>query len=73
MLIIHPTTNSSNTTTHTEVVITQSGLMNYTVFVRRNCHCVADIKIIADNKVVDVKTVLFSKSLVDVVFNVLIL
>ena len=74
----YPVTNSSDRTSHTEEAITQRGVMDYTVLVRKSCHCASDIMIIADDREVDIMTVLFSKwPLVDVVccvvFNLLIL
>ena len=70
----YPITNSSDRTPHTEVAITQPGVLQYSVYVGKSCHCASDIMIV----VVDRKTVLFSKwPLVDVVccvvFNLLIL
>ena len=74
----YPVTNTSDRTLHTEVNITQPGVINYTVYVRNKCHCASDIMIIVDDKEIEMKTVLFSKwPLVDVVccvvFNLLIL
>ena len=71
--VTYPTTDTSNRTLHQEVAIAQSGVMNYTAHVSKYCHCTADIMIAADDKQVDTRTVLFSKSLVDVVFNLVIL
>ena len=74
----YPVTNSSDRTSHTEVAITQPGVIQYTVYVRKGCHCASDIKLITNDIEVKMKTVLFSKwPLVDVVccvvFNLLIL
>ena len=52
----YPVTDSSARTTHTEVAITQPGVIQYTVYVRKGCHCASDIMIVAD-----IMTVLFSK------------
>ena len=72
----YPVTNSSDRTSHTEVAITQPGVMDYTVYVEKGCHCACDILIIDNEK--DMRTTSFSKwPLVDVVccvvFNLLIL
>ena len=72
----YPVTNSSDRTSHTEVAITQRGVMDYTVYVEKSCHCASDIMIFGNEE--DIMTVLFSKQpLVDVVccvvFNLLIL
>ena len=71
----YPTTNSSNKASHTEVSITQPGVFNYTVIVEKGCHCASDIMIVAGDRVVEMKTVLFSKwpLVCCVVFNLLIL
>ena len=46
----------------TEVAITQPGVMQYTVYVKKSCHCVSDIMIVADDKVVSERiTVPFSR------------
>ena len=73
----YPVTNSSDRTSHTKVAITQPGVIQYTVYVEKSCHCASDIMIV-DNREVDIATVPFSKwPLVDVVccvvFNLLIL
>ena len=73
----YPTANTSDRTSHPEVAITQPGVMNYTALVRKGCHCLSDIMIVANDKI-EMKTVPFSKwPLVDVVccvvFNLLIL
>ena len=68
----YSTTNSSDRTEHQDMAVTQPGLMKYTIYVEKNCHCVADIMIVVDGMEVDMKTVSYSKSLVDVVFNLLI-
>ena len=78
MSVTYPVTNSSDRTPHTEVAITQPGVIQYTVYVRKGCHYVSDIMIIIGDRVVDIKTTTFSKQpLVDVVccvvFNLLIL
>ena len=44
----YPVTDSSARTTHTEVAITQPGVIQYTVYVRKGCHCASDIMIVAD-------------------------
>ena len=60
MSVTYPVTNSSDRTSHTEVAITQPGVMDYTVCVRKSCHCASDIMIVIDNREVDMRTVLFS-------------
>ena len=57
----YPIANSSDITPHIEVALTQAGVMDYTVYVEKGCHCLSDIMIVADDRVVDLKTVLFSK------------
>ena len=61
-----------------EMAITQPGVIQYTVYVRKGFYYASDIMIIDNDRGVDMKTVLFSKwPLVDVVccvvFNLLIL
>ena len=72
----YPITNSSDRTSHTEVAITQPGVIQYTVYVGRVV-ILHDIMIFADDNT-EMKSANFSKqSLVDVVccvvFNLLIL
>ena len=74
----YPVTDSSDRTSHTEVAITQPGVIQYTVYVKNGCHFKCDISIVNNEKEDDMKTVPFSKQpLVDVVccvvFNLLIL
>ena len=74
----YPVTNSSDRNPHTEVAITQPGMIQYTVYVGRRCHCASDIMIVDNEKEDDMRTISFSKwPLVDVVycvvFNLLIL
>ena len=58
----YPVTDSSDRTSHTKVAITQPGMIQYTVYVRKSCHCASDIMIVADDSTeVEMKTVLFSK------------
>ena len=59
ILMTYSITNSSNKTLHPIVNITQTGVIPYTVYVRKECHCAFDIMIVGADKV---KTVLFSKS-----------
>ena len=78
MSVTYPRTDSSDRTSHPEVAITQPGVIQYTLRVRKGCHCGADIMIVADDKLVEMKSANFSKwPLVDVVccvvFNLLIL
>ena len=61
MFVSYPKANSSDRTPHTEVAITQPGVMDYTVYVRKSCHCVADIMIVADDREIEMKQVFFSK------------
>ena len=56
----YPKANSSDRTLHTEVAITQPGVMDYTVLVRRGCHCAADIMIVVDDREIEMETVFFS-------------
>ena len=46
---------------HTEMTITQPGVIQYTVFVERSCHYLCDVKIVTIDIEVEVKTVSFSK------------
>ena len=63
MLETYSTANTSVNRTLTEVAITQPGVMQYTLYVEKSCHCISDIMIVADDKVVsDRIAVLFSKS-----------
>ena len=47
----YPRTDSSDRTQHPEVAITQPGVIQYTLYVRKGCHCGADIMIVADDNV----------------------
>ena len=67
----YPVSDSSDRTPQLVVNITQPGVIQYTVFVEKSCHCAADFMIINNEK--NMRSVNFSKSLVDVVFNLLIL
>ena len=60
MSVTYPTKNTSDKTPHTKIAITQRGVMNYTVFLERGCHCASDIMIVANDRELDMKTVLFS-------------
>ena len=42
------------------MAITQPGVIQYTVYVEKNCHCVCDIMIVVDDKI-EVKSATFSK------------
>ena len=59
----YSTTNSSDRTEHQDVAVAQPGLMKYTIYVEKNCHCAADILIVVNGMEVDKKTVNFSKSM----------
>ena len=77
MCVTYPI-NTDNRKSHDELSLQYAGQVNYTAIVKSGYHCACDIKIIADNIEVDIRTVLFSKwLLVDVVccvvFNLLIL
>ena len=61
MVVSCPKANSPNRTPHTEVAITQPGVMDYTAYVRKRCHCVADIMIVVDDREIEMKQVFFSK------------
>ena len=43
------------------MAITQPGVILYTVYVRKGCHCASDIKIVADDREVEMRIILFSK------------
>ena len=78
MSVTYPIINSSDRTPQPVVNITQHGVMNYTVCVKKGFHCASDIMIVIDDREVDMKSANFSKwLLVDVVccvvFNLLIL
>ena len=63
MSMTYPTNNDLIKTPQTSVInITQPGWIQYTVFVEKSCHCAGDIMIVANDREIDVKTVLFSKS-----------
>ena len=55
--------NFSDKTTHSEVAITQPGVINYTVLVENSCHCAAEFIIVANDREVEMATVFFSKSI----------
>ena len=59
----YPKANNSDRTPHTEVAITQPGVMDYTAYVRKSCHCASDIMIVADDREVMIKkiAIVFSK------------
>ena len=70
----YPTLNTHNRVTHDEIPLTYAGAVDYTVIVESGYFVTCDIKIMADDTTeVDIKTLLFSKSLVNVAFNLLIL
>ena len=76
--VTYPIINSSDIILYPEMAITQPGVIQYTVYVRKGFYYASDIMIIDNDRGVDMKTVLFSKwPLVDVVccvvFNLLIL
>ena len=52
--------NSSDRTPHALVAITQPSVVQYTLYVEKNCHCASDIMIVADDREVMMITVLFS-------------
>ena len=63
MLETYSKANTSVNRTLTEVAITHPGDMQYTVYIEKSCHCVSDIMIVADDRVVSESiTVSFSKS-----------
>ena len=59
--VTYPVMDSSHRIPHTEVAITQPGVIQYTVYVEKGYHCASDVMIIVDDKEVDIMTVLFSK------------
>ena len=61
MFTTYPKTDKANQMLQVEVAITQPGVIQYTVLVQKGCHCTCDIMIIANNRVVEIKTVTFSK------------
>ena len=62
MSVTYPKANSSSKTPHTGVAITQPGVMQYTAYVEKGCHCASDIMIVTvDKGIIEMKTVLFSK------------
>ena len=70
--VTYPITNSSDETSHPKVAITQPGVIQEIVYVKKSRHCASDIMIVGREE--DMKSVIFSKSeLVDVVFNLIIL
>ena len=71
----YPAINSSDRTPHTEVAITQPGVLQYTIYIQKSCHCTSDIMIVDNEKEEDLRIISFSKRpLVGcVVFNLLIL
>ena len=70
MAVSYPKANSSDRTPHTEVAITQPGVMEYTVYVEKGCHCASDIMIVVDDREIEMKTVFFSKWLLVDVYSV---
>ena len=73
MSVTYPVINSSDRTSHTEVAITQPGVIQYTVLVQKGCHCTCDVMIIANNREVEIKTVSFSKLITMSSYNTLVL
>ena len=55
----YPVSDTSNKTLHPEVAVTQPGVIQYTIYVEKSCHCASDIMIVDADKVM---TVNFSKS-----------
>ena len=63
MAVTYPTSNTENRVTHDEMPLTTAGEVKYTVIVESGFDLACDIKIMADDiSVVDIQTVLFSKS-----------
>ena len=63
MAVTYPTSNTDNRVIHDELPLTYAGKVNYTVIVKSGYHLACDIKIMADDiSLVDIQTVLFSKS-----------
>ena len=60
MSVTYPTTDS-NKTMHTEMDISQPGVIDYIIFVERSCHCLCDVIVVANNRDVEKWTVSFSK------------
>ena len=59
----YPTSNIDNRVIHDEIPLAYAGAVKYTVIVESGYYLACDIKIMADDiTVVDIKTVLFSKS-----------
>ena len=52
-----------NKTLRTEFTITQPGVIQYTIMIVKSCRYVCEIKIVTDDREVEIKTVLFSKLL----------
>ena len=52
--VTYPVTNTSDRTPHTEVAITQPGVIQHTVYVEKSHHYASDIKLIADDREVKV-------------------
>ena len=74
MSVTYPRSNTADRSAHDELPLACAGEVNYTAIVKSGFLCAADIKIIFDGREeVDIMTVFFSKSLVDVVFNLVIL
>ena len=67
----YPLSNFSDKTIHSEVAITQPGVINYTVLIENSCHCAADFVIVASDRDVEMETVFFSKSLIHMVWYLL--
>ena len=53
--------DDSKRTPHIDVAVTQPGVMNYTAYVEKSCHCASDFMITANDREVERKTVPFSK------------
>ena len=60
--VTYPLANSTDKTQQPGEAITQSGVMKYTVYVKKGFHCASDIKIVVDNKEVKMSNATFSKS-----------
>ena len=61
--VTYPLANSSDKTQQPGEVITQSGVMKYTVYVKKGFHCASDIKIIVNNQEIEMRNATFSKLL----------
>ena len=60
MSMTYPVIDTADQTSHSVVAITQPGLIQYTIYVEKNCHYASDFVIIGNEKYM--KSVNFSKS-----------